>query len=369
MAVSDVEAIESFELTPVAPLRARSKRRQLAEAAAYLVVGVGAVYAGLVPLGHVTGVVKVPVVLAGVAALFLACDRAGKAIWGRSFDTGFWLSATWVGLLTLATLTADLLPLGNSDDLSKTGATVGNLRPDLFSSHPLGTNNFSFDLLARSIYAARVSLGTALVAVGVGLVVGGLVGLCAGYFRGKVDAVVGVLTDTVLALPALVLLIAIFAVLGPPTTVPDAILKEGLALAVVSIPTIVRVARANTLTFAQRDFVLSARAMGAKSSRIIFRELLPNVVLPLISYAFIIMAVLIVVEGTLAFLGLGLQPPTPTWGNMIAEGAGGGNNPEVLSKYPHIALVPGAFMFLTVFSLNRIGEYARRRLDPREAKV
>ena len=109
--------------------------------------------------------------------------------------------------------------------------------------------------------------------------------------------------------------------------------------------------------------------MGAKSSRIIFRELLPNVVLPLISYAFIIMAVLIVVEGTLAFLGLGLQPPTPTWGNMIAEGAGGGNNPEVLSKYPHIALVPGAFMFLTVFSLNRIGEYARRRLDPREAKV
>ena len=116
--------------------------------------------------------------------------------------------------------------------------------------------------------------------------------------------------------------------------------------------------------FSQREFVLASRGMGAKDSRIVFRELLPNVLLPLVSYAFIIVAVLIIAEGSLSYLGLGLQQPQPTWGNMIGQADLTG-----LREDPHIALVPGVFMFLTVFAFNRIGERARGSWDSREVKI
>jgi peptide/nickel transport system permease protein len=209
-----------------------------------------------------------------------------------------------------------------------------------------------------------VSLTTALFAVAVSMVIGVAIGMFAGFYRGWLDAVIGVGTDASLAIPALVLLIAIAAVLGVPKTVPEAIFKEGAALAIVAIPTMIRLARANTIAFANRDFVVASEALGAKKRRILVRHLLPNVMLPIISYAFIIIAVLIVAEGSLAFLGLGLQQPQPSWGNMIAEGT-----LSVLRQYPHIPLVPGVFMFLTVFSFNRIGERARRAWDPRQAKI
>jgi peptide/nickel transport system permease protein len=126
----------------------------------------------------------------------------------------------------------------------------------------------------------------------------------------------------------------------------------------------IRLSRANTLVFAQREFVVASRAMGASDQRIIRRDILPNVILPLISFSFIVVAVLIVAEGSLAFLGLGLQQPTPTWGNMIAEA-----DLTTIRQYPFIPLVPGMFMFLTVFSFNRIGERARSMWDPRKAKI
>jgi peptide/nickel transport system permease protein len=188
--------------------------------------------------------------------------------------------------------------------------------------------------------------------------------MISGYFRGWLDRVIGVMTDSFLAFPALILLIAIAAVFGVPKSVPSAILKEGLALAIIGIPTMIRLARSTTLVFAQREFVVASRAMGASDARIIRRDLLPNVVLPLISFSFIVVAVLIVAEGSLAFLGLGLQQPTPTWGNMIAEA-----DLNTIVKYPHIPLVPGIFMFITVFAFNRIGERARTMWDPRKAKI
>jgi peptide/nickel transport system permease protein len=359
-----LESLESTPSVPSLPPAPSSRPVGLIQGLGFAVAGAALAYLGLVTMGHVQGIFKVPVVLASVAALFLACDRAGKAIWGRWFDPGFWLSLSWLVLLIVATTIADLLPLGNYRDTTKTISVVGNAPPNLFSSHPLGTNNFGLDLLARCIYAARVSLLTATFAVVMSIIIGGTIGMFAGYYRGWLDTIVGVLTDSVLAFPALIMLIAIAAVLGVPKTVPTAILKEGGALAVVGIPTMVRLARANTLAFAQREFVLTSRAMGAKNRRIIFKELLPNVVLPIISYTFIVVAVLIVAEGSLAFLGLGLQQPIPTWGNMIAEGT-----LTVLRQYPHIPLVPGVFMFLTVFSLNRVGDRARRIWDPRQAKI
>jgi len=327
-----------------------------------IVAAAAAVFAIVGPLDRVG---KLVVVLASLTFLFLAIDRVGKVVRGEQFDTGLNLCFLWLFLIVFGAIFAGVLPLAEHQDTTKTISVPGNARPDLFSKHPLGTNNFSLDLLSRSIYGARVSLLTAAFAVAISLIIGGTVGMLAGYFRGWLDVVVGLLTDSVLAYPALILLIAIITVLGRPEEMGEAIVKVGAGLAVVSIPTMVRLSRANTLVFAQREFVLSARSMGAKNFRIIFREIMPNVALPLLSYAFIVIAVLIVAEGSLSFLGLGLKPPKPTWGNMIAEG----QQATVLKKYPHIPMVPGVVMFLTVYSFNRVGEWARSKWDPREAKV
>jgi peptide/nickel transport system permease protein len=338
---------------------------------ARLLLGVGLVVVGIVvmwlflaPLGDTDGIVKVPMVLLGVALILTGLHYAFTAIWGPRFETGFWLSVAWIVALTFAAVFAAWLPLAEHVDTTKTIAEPGNLRPDLFSEHPLGTNNFSLDLLAQSIYGARVSLLTSVFAVAISMTVGGLIGMFAGYFRGWSDTTIGVISDSLLAFPPLILLVALAAVFGQPDGVTDAIYKAGIALAIVGIPTSIRLARANTLVFAQREFVLASRSMGAKNSRIVLRELMPNVAIPLVSYGFIIIAVLIIAEGSLSFLGLGLQQPEPTWGNMIAEA-----DLTTLRDDPHIALVPGAFMFITVYAFNRIGERARSKWDPREAKV
>jgi peptide/nickel transport system permease protein len=329
-----------------------------------LAAGAVVLWLALVPLGDLAAALQVALVALGCGLAFRGGQRAGRARWGPDFDLGFWLAVVWLVGLAVAAVGADLLPLANHDDTSSTIGVTGNARPDLLSGHPLGTNDFGLDLLARSIYGARVSLLTVGVTIVISIVVGGTVGMVAGYFRGRVDALVRVVADASLSIPALVLLIAFAAVLGPPKQVPDAVLKTGVALAVVGIPTMVRLARANTLTYAQREFVTASKALGAGHTRVLVGDIAPNVALPLVSYAFIVAAVLIVAEGSLAFLGLGLQQPEPSWGNMIAEGG-----LRELRTNPHVALVPGAFMFLTVFSLNLVGERARTLWDSGDAKL
>jgi peptide/nickel transport system permease protein len=332
---------------------------------AVFAVSVVLIYLALATFGDLQGIVKVPFVLVGVYLAIRGIDITAKNIMGPSFDTGLWLCILWLTLLALAAVFADLLPLTEHVDTVKSITEPGNARPDLLSRHPLGSNNFSLDLLAQSIYAARVSIGTALLAVAIAVFLGSVIGMLAGYFRSWVDIVVGVLTDSILAVPALLLLIAVITVIGKPKTPGEAVWKMGLTLALVAVPTMARLARANTLVFAQREFVLAARAMGASNKRIIFREIMPNVALPVLSYSFIIIATLIVAEGSLSFLGIGLKQPNPTWGNMIAEG----RVSNVLRKYPHIALVPGFVMFITVFSFNRVGEKFRSLWDQRDSKL
>jgi peptide/nickel transport system permease protein len=333
--------------------------------AAILVAAIVLIYLSLATFGTWPGIVKVPFFLVAVYLAIRGIDTICKNIKGPGFDTGLWLCITWLSLLGLAAIFADFIPFSEYVDTVKSISEPGNARPDLFSRHPLGSNNFSLDLLAQSVYAARVSVGTALLAVLVAVFLGAVVGMLAGYFRGWIDVVVGILTDSVLAVPALLLLIAVVTVIGKPQHPFEAVWKMGLTLAIVAVPTMARLARANTMVFAQREFVLAARAMGASNRRIIFREIMPNVALPVLSYSFIIIATLIVAEGSLSFLGIGLKQPNPTWGNMIAEG----QVSNVLRKYPHIALVPGFVMFLTVFSFNRVGEKFRSLWDQREAKI
>lgn len=302
--------------------------------------------------------VRIVMFLAGLVVAYTGAARLGRTRFGRSFDLTLWLSVAWLGLLILVAIIAPLLPLSEWVDVSKTLDEPSYAGIDILSEHPLGTNNFGLDLLARSIYGARTSLIVALSAVLIGTAVGGVVGIVAGYFRKKVDRVVTVATNAVLAVPPLILLIALAAVLEPNLR------NISIALSLLTIPSMVRLARANTMAFAEREFVVAAQAMGASRWRVMSRELLPNVLLPMLSLAMVMISVLIVAEASLSFLGLGVPPPQPTWGNMIAEGQG-----SVFEEHPQIVLVPGVFLFLTVFSFNLVGEKARKRWDPRSGQL
>jgi peptide/nickel transport system permease protein len=355
VAVVDVDLTE-----PVAEPSAASglpRAGGVGRGVALMLAGIAVIWVTLDVFIDVSALIRVPVVLAGFAVFYVGLDQLLKRLVGPRVETDLWVSLFWVGLVVFLAIIADLLPLREAQDASKTFTEPILARPDLFSAHPFGTDSFGLDLLGGVIYGARLSLQISFGAVTIGLLVGGLIGVCAGYFRGKLDGAVGILTDSALAFPPLILLIALMVALEP--TVPNLV----VALALLGIPTYIRLGRANTLALAQREFVTAARSMGAKNGRIVLRELVPNVALPLLSYAFIIVAVLIVAEGSLSFLGLSIPRPKPTWGNMINAGS------EDFDKHPHLVFVPASVMFLTVFALNRIGDKARKIWDPREAKV
>jgi peptide/nickel transport system permease protein len=304
------------------------------------------------------GWLQLVVILVGFAVWYAGASELGRARFGPDFDLLSWLCMAWLVLLVLAAVFAPLLPIGEAEDLSKSIMAPANERPDLLGEYPLGTNNFGLDLLARIIYGARASLVVSIGAVLIGMIIGGAIGVLAGYFRRAVDAVVGIGTNSLLAVPPLILLIALATVLEPT------LYNIAFALSLMALPSMIRMARANTLTFTQREFVLASKSMGASSGRVMLREIVPNVVLPLASYAMVMVSVLIVAEASLSFLGLGVQAPSPSWGNMIAEGEG-----EAFKDHPHIVLVPGTVLFLTVFSFNLLGEKARKRFDPRATKL
>jgi peptide/nickel transport system permease protein len=272
--------------------------------------------------------------------------RVGRAPWG------YWVAWTWLGAVVLAALLAPVLPLW--DPAVPDYANVfGGITPQ----HWLGGDTLGRDTFSRVVYGARASLLVGICAVGLGAVVGGTLGMLAGYFRGRTERVLTWIADVVLAFPGLVLIIAIVAVLGASLTNLIA------GLAILSVPTFIRLSRATTLVVAQREFVQAARAYGCRPLRIIAREIAPNVVLPVAAYAFIMVGVFIVVEGSLSFLGLGIPPPTPSWGGMIAAGR------AELLRFPHIALFPAAVMFLTVLSINYIGERTRRQFEVKESNL
>ncbi|WP_202033127.1 ABC transporter permease [Nocardioides sp. WS12] len=340
------------------PTRRRDGRTLLAlTGAAILVVGLG--FAGWAfTTDVVVTFVRMVLLAAGILLAITGLGRLCRGLLGRKVDVVFWLGMTWLVLVLGAALCAPLLPLGNHND-SVAGLTEPIFaRPDLGSSHPFGTNNYGLDVLSRAVYGARTSILVALLAVLIGTVVGGLVGMVSGFVRGTTDRVVGILSNALLAVPPLILLIALGSVLEP------SVRSIAFALSLLTIPSMVRLARANTITVAEREFVLAARALGAGRVRLLRREVLPNVVLPVLSLAVVMISVLVVAEASLSFLGIGIEQPEPTWGNMIAEGQSG-----VMEKHPFIVVVPGVCLFLTVFSFNLLGEKAQKRWDPRSAKL
>jgi peptide/nickel transport system permease protein len=276
-----------------------------------------------------------------------------------------WLPVIWLLLVLFCGLAASIMPLKAPDAmdwnyLAAPPGTVNLLSPDNgepTNQHPhiywLGTDAMGRDLLSRLVYGARVSLAVGVMSPLIGFIFGGLLGMVAGYFRGRTETVIMSAMDIILAFPGLVLLLAVSFFYGATlaTLIPT--------LGFLTIPSFCRVARGATLKLANQEFILAAKALGESKWSIILREILPNVVVPLVVYGFIIMGVVIVVEGVLSFLGLGVAPPTPSWGGMIAEGRG------KLDEAAHIVMIPSAVLFLTVLSLNLLGDglrsWARKR--------
>lgn len=256
-----------------------------------------------------------------------------------------WLSATWLVVLALAAALADVLPLADPAD---TRAGIPLSIPT--GRNWLGTDQLGRDLLSRTIHGARVSIVVGISAVLLSAIVGGFIGLVAGYRRRRFESVSLFSADVLMAFPTMLLAASIVAF-----TDSRGLLTVVLALALIYLGPTIRIVRALTLTISGREFVLASRALGATNRRILAREVLPNVVPTLLSMMIVAVAGAVVAEGGLAYLNLSVAPPTSTWGSMIAAG-----KPKLAdSLYP--VLVPGGALFLTVLSLTLIGDAIQKR--------
>jgi peptide/nickel transport system permease protein len=256
------------------------------------------------------------------------------------------------GLVLLLFLIALLAPFISPHDPLAVNADDSYL-PPLSPGHWLGTDELGRDLLSRVLWGARVSLPVAFVAVGVGVVGGGIIGLASGYAGGFTDLLLMRVVDALLAFPGLILAIAIVAALGP------GLRNAMIAIGIVAIPVYARLVRAVTLQLKQLEFVTATRSLGASPSRLILRHIIPNLLNPVIVQVSLSAGFAILAEATLSFLGLGAQVPTPDWGQMINTGA------AFLANDPWLAIIPGIAISITVYSFNFLGDSLRDALDPR----
>ena len=264
----------------------------------------------------------------------------------RRIEFGVTLALIWMVLLVALAVLAPYIGIQSPDE----GDLLNALSLPT-SEHWLGTDSLGRDVFSRAIYGAQVSLTVALGSVGIGLAFGGTLGLVAGYFGRWPDRLLMGAMTVLLCFPGIILAIALVSSLGPSVG------NVTFAIGVIFIPAFARIARANTLSLRSREFVLAAQALGAKLPRILVREILPNLMPALLSYAVVMLGVAILAEAALGFLGLSVRPPQPSWGGMVATERGN------LADAPHAVFIPAAVMFFTVLAINWLGEATRRLFD------
>lgn len=258
-----------------------------------------------------------------------------------------------IGATTVLTLITVSLLASFISPYNPTEIDVYNVLSPPSKEHLLGTDELGRDLLSRIIWGSRVSLKVGFVAVGIALIIGIIIGSVAGFYGGKVDAVLMRFVDMMLAFPTFFLILAVIAILEP------SIFTIMAVIGITSWMDVARLVRAEFLTLKERDFVDAAKAIGVSNRRLIFRHILPNALSPVFVAATFGVAGAILVESGLSFLGLGVQPPEPSWGNILTSGK---DNIEVawwLSLYPGLAIL------ITVLSYNLVGEGLRDAIDPR----
>ena len=274
----------------------------------------------------------------------------------RKLGFAFWASATWLTLLVLSAVFADLLPLKDPNELF---ADVSRQGPS--AAHWFGADNIGRDVFSRTIYGARRSLLISTVAASIGLLVGGTLGLVSGFYRRGIDATISAVVTILLSIPGLVLVLALIAAFAPPdkSSTTKQTFWAIIALSILVIPALARITRGQTSVWSERDFVIASRTLGARNKRMMFRDVLPNMIPAMVSFAFLLLATLIIIEAALAFFGVS----GVSWGVMIESGR------RQVRWAPHMVLFPALFMFITILSMNLIGDSIRTRFDVQETGI
>ena len=304
----------------------------------------------------------------------------------RKLGLGGWIAASWLILIVIVSIVAPLLvsspttegtrsvracgdgsglpiyePLGCRDrEAVRNQRKDGNAEGAV--THLAGVDSAGRDVFSRTLLGTRTTLIIGVASIVLATLLGGLFGLLSGYFRGRVDTVVSTLFDVMIAFPPLILaLLLVLNFAGDEDTrrVPAII----IALTVVATPILGRIARVSTLTWSQREFVMAAKALGAKPARIIFREVLPNVAPAMMSIAMLGIGIAIVTESSLALIGLGVPDDTVSWGSVVAQGGADFRN------FPHLVFVPSVPIVITVCCLNFLGDALRKKFDVRESAL
>ncbi|MGD9696326.1 MAG: ABC transporter permease [Thermoleophilia bacterium] len=293
-----------------------------------------------------------------------------QLFWGRFLQDRFALAGlAFVGLLVLmalcAPLVAHLVGHGPNELFQRQMTDVFGLPKGPTSSFWMGADSSGRDVFVRVVYGARVSLLVGIVATGVAVAVGVTLGMLAGYFGGWVDTLISRVTDIILSMPVLLFAIGIVAACSSSKEgCLNGTLKPGLPLVIVVIslftwPYVARLVRGNTLSLREREFVEASRSLGAGNVRIMFREILPNLLSPIIVYASLLIPSNILFEAYLSFLGLGVPSDTPSWGRMVSDSL------EIFDVAWWLMLFPGLFLLFTVLAFNLLGDGLRDALDPR----
>ncbi len=284
-------------------------------------------------------------------------DQSQTALVWKKFrrHPGAIAGAVVLGMILLGTLLADLSPYDpEQSDLS-------NRLQSPSWEHPFGTDQLGRDMLTRVLYGGRISLTVGVLVVVTTLVIGVPIGAAAGYFGGWVDSVLMRITDASLSLPSLMVLILLSAILREtdlPFVQRNSVLTIAMVIGLLSWMTVARLVRAMFLTLSRMEFVLASRSLGASHLRVAFGHILPNAIGPIIIESTLEMGYAIMEESGLSFLGFGIQPPTPSWGNLL------GSAQDHMTTYPWLAIFPGLLIFLTLISVNYIGDGLRDSFDP-----